>query len=281
MRSALRSAATLVLMLGAAALAGCQSQPLQTERAAPVAEAFLPAAHSHNDYEQARPLATALELGFGSIEADIFLVDGELLVAHNRADCRPERTLRAMYLAPLAERSRSRGGRIYAGSDGTVTLLVDIKADGEAAYAELDRQLRAYGDVFSSVIDGVATRRAVDVVISGAVPRDTIAAQGSRYAFIDGREGDLRAERPLRRTLVPLVSMPWGEHVAWDGAGRAPESALGSLRKLAEAAHTRGYRLRFWGAPATEAAWAAQSEIGIDVIGFDDLARGAAFLRAR
>jgi len=38
-------------------------------------------AHAHNDYEHTRPLFDALEHGFCSIEPDIWLVDGKLLVA--------------------------------------------------------------------------------------------------------------------------------------------------------------------------------------------------------
>ena len=40
-------------------------------------------AHAHNDYEHTRPLLDALDCGFGSIEADVHLVDGRLLVAHD------------------------------------------------------------------------------------------------------------------------------------------------------------------------------------------------------
>ena len=65
---------------------------------------LLPRAHAHNDYEHARPLAEALERGFGSVEADVWLVDGALLVAHDRKDVKPARTLAALYLEPLRER---------------------------------------------------------------------------------------------------------------------------------------------------------------------------------
>jgi hypothetical protein len=46
----------------------------------------LPQAHAHNDYEHRRPLLDALSHGFTGVEADIYLVDGKLLVAHNRGD---------------------------------------------------------------------------------------------------------------------------------------------------------------------------------------------------
>src|SRR4051794_20826781 len=58
-------------------------------------------AHAHNDYEHPRPLLDALDAGFCSVEADIYLVDGKLLVAHNRKDVRPDRTLQSLYLDPL------------------------------------------------------------------------------------------------------------------------------------------------------------------------------------
>ena len=40
-----------------------------------------PRAHSHNDYWRKRPLLDALECGFCSVEADIFQVGDQLLVA--------------------------------------------------------------------------------------------------------------------------------------------------------------------------------------------------------
>jgi hypothetical protein len=41
-------------------------------------------AHAHNDYLHQRPLLDALDHGFCSVEADIFLVDGELLKGARR-----------------------------------------------------------------------------------------------------------------------------------------------------------------------------------------------------
>jgi len=75
--------------------------------------AQLPSAHSHNDYEQPMPFRHAFDRGFRSIEADVWLVDGRLLVAHDRRDALPERTLAALYLDPLRAGSTGRvvGGR--------------------------------------------------------------------------------------------------------------------------------------------------------------------------
>jgi hypothetical protein len=49
-------------------------------------------AHAHNDYLHPRPLDDALAHGFTSVEADVFLVDGDLLVAHTRSEIQSDRT---------------------------------------------------------------------------------------------------------------------------------------------------------------------------------------------
>src|SRR5207244_7981145 len=83
----------------------------------------LPQAHAHNDYEHKRPLQDALDHGFCSVEADVFLVDGQMLVGHDRKDLRPGRTLEKLYLEPLRERVRLNGGRVYS-KGPTVFLLI-------------------------------------------------------------------------------------------------------------------------------------------------------------
>src|SRR5256885_2951300 len=53
--------------------------------------------HAHNDYEHPHPLFDALDAGARSVEADVFLVNGKLLVAHSWVDVRPERSLQSLY----------------------------------------------------------------------------------------------------------------------------------------------------------------------------------------
>src|ERR1044071_3148402 len=69
-------------------------------------------AHAHNDYEHPRPLFDALDQGFGNVEADIYLVNGDLLVAHDPVDLDPSRTLESLYLAPLAARVKANNGSV-------------------------------------------------------------------------------------------------------------------------------------------------------------------------
>src|SRR5437660_12928956 len=93
-------------------------------------------AHAHNDYEHPRPLFDALDQGFCSVEADVFLVDGKLLVGHTPADLKPGQTLEALYLDPLRDRVRANGGKVYRGGP-SFWLLVDVKTEANSTYAAL------------------------------------------------------------------------------------------------------------------------------------------------
>ncbi len=233
-------------------------------------------AHAHNDYEHERPLLDALDHGFSSVEADIYLVDGALLVAHNRSDVKPDRTLQALYLDPLRQRVKTNGGSVYPGGK-PFYLLIDIKSDGETTYAALDKVLAEYDDVISTVRDGVEEPKAIQVVISGACPRDTMTAAAVRHAGIDGRMGDLDSDAPAH--LMPLVSDRWGAHFKWRGRGPIDDEELARLKTAVEKAHARGRRIRFWATPETVEAWTVLQAAGVDHINTDNLAGLAAFLR--
>lgn len=232
-------------------------------------------AHAHNDYEHARPLLDALECGFCSFEADVHLVDGELLVAHDRIRTRPERTLTALYLEPLRRRVLENGGRVYRGGP-VCTLLIDIKSEGEPTYEALHRQLARYADVLTTFTDGKIVTNALIVLISGNCPRDAIAAQPLRYAACDGRKADLDSDVPVG--LVPLVSERWGSLFKWRGGGPMPESEHALLRALVDKAHARGRRIRFWGTPETPEFWRVIYDAGVDLLNADKLAALRDFL---
>src|SRR5262245_2850945 len=117
-------------------------------------------AHAHNDYEHARPLFDALERGFCSIEADVWLVDGKLFVAHDRSQVKPERTLETLYLDPIREQVRRNGGRLYRGGP-TAILLVDVKSEAEATYKVLREVLKAYGDMLTLFREGTIQTNAI------------------------------------------------------------------------------------------------------------------------
>ena len=238
-------------------------------------------AHSHNDYEHDRPLLDALDHGFTSIEADIFLSEGQLLVTHDVLDVplavSKERTLEKLYLQPLQERATANHGRVY--KDGpTVTLLIDIKANGAAAYAALHDLLKQYDSLISVTHDGVYTENAVTVIISGDRPIQEIDDSKPRRAGIDGRVADLDSEKPV--ALLPLISDNWISHFRYRGLGPMPDADREKLHDMVHRAHAKGRRIRFWATPENHLLWQELKAAGVDLIGTDDLAKLSAFLRS-
>ena len=235
-------------------------------------------AHAHNDYEHKRPLLDALAHGFCSVEADVFLVDGELLVGHTRKDLRPGRTLAKLYLEPLRQRAKANGGRVYPGGP-TVFLLVDVKSEAKPTYAALDRLLARYDALLSVTRDGKFEPRAVTVVVSGNCDRAAITAQKVRRAAIDGRPPDLDGDAPAH--LIPWVSASWGSLFRWRGEGPMPEAERARLRALVAKAHRQGRLVRFWATPELPALWEELLADGVDLINTDRLAELQRFLRGR
>ena len=74
-------------------------------------------AFSHNDYERPRPLLDALSFNFNCVEADLWLIDGELYVSHDSVAPDPDITFEKLYLLPLVERIKNNNGKVYPGSD--------------------------------------------------------------------------------------------------------------------------------------------------------------------
>ena len=234
-------------------------------------------AHAHNDYLHDRPLLDALDHGFGSVEADIYLVDGELLVAHTRRELKKDRTLRGLYLEPLRQRIKENDGSVH-GDGQPLTLLIDIKSKGAETYQALDQMLSEYDDIFSSVVDGQLNQRAVNAVVSGNRKFDLIADDATRYVGIDGRLSDLKSDKPAH--LMPLISDRWGSHFKWRGKGPMSDADREKLDRVVEQAHERGRKIRFWAIPDNELAWSVMQEAGVDLINTDNLSGLSNYLQS-
>ncbi|MBX7257041.1 MAG: HEAT repeat domain-containing protein, partial [Candidatus Hydrogenedentes bacterium] len=235
----------------------------------------LPNAHSHNDYEHVRPLLDALDRGFCSVEADIYLVEGQLLVAHNRGDVKPERTLQALYLDPLKERVKKNGGRVYPGGT-SLTLLIDFKTEADSTYAVLRDVLAKYSDVLTRFTPDATQEGAITIILSGNSPREQVSKEPERYVAIDGRPGDLDGD--INPNLVPLISESWRSLFKWWGDGPMPEDQHAKLVDIVTRAHAKGCRVRFWATPEREDLWQLLRDTGVDLLNTDQLPRLQAFL---
>ncbi|MGP3928231.1 phosphatidylinositol-specific phospholipase C/glycerophosphodiester phosphodiesterase family protein [Streptomyces sp. 8N616] len=274
---------TVVASLGAA-VASTLASPSHAWAVADATDHPVPLrrAHAHNDYEHPRPLADALAHRFTSVEADIWLIDGQLLVGHDLDDLTPERTLESLYLDPLLARVRANHGSVYQGYRIPLQLLIDIKNTGEATYLELHRRLRRYRSILSYAADGRVRTGAVTPVISGdRAARAPMEAQHLRYAFYDGRLDDLGTGVPA--SFIPLISTNWTLSFSWQGVGPMPAEERATLHEIVSAAHAERQRVRFWATPdaigpAREAVWHELLAASVDHINTDDLAGLERFL---
>lgn len=208
-----------------------------------------PLLHSHNDYRRARPLEDALALGFDSVEVDVFLVGGRLLVAHKAEELDARRTLEGLYLEPLRRLAET-------GKARSLVLLVDLKSEANAAARALDDLLQRYEGLLANV--SVLASGSASGGLSGSPPR--------RFAIDANRLGTgVTAER------MPWVSLNWWEAMLWDGALPIPADERRRLRELARRAREEGRRLRFWKAPDHERVWAELCSAGVGVLHTDRL----------
>lgn len=241
-------------------------------------------AHAHNDYLHPRPLFDALDHRFGSLEADIFLVGDQLLVAHDAVELDPARTLESLYLDPLARRVKANHGSVYRGYRKPIQLLIDLKTEGSSTYLELDRHLRRYKHLFTTYAYGRVFPGPVTAVISGdRAARIPMEAQTVRRAFYDGRLADLGSPAPA--SFIPLISDNWTLNFTWQGIGPFPEAERQKLRSIISAAHSRRQKVRFWATPdlagpARDALWGELLAADVDYLNTDDLAGLEKFLDA-
>lgn len=231
----------------------------------------VPIAHAHNDYEHASPLHDALHAGFTSVEADVYLVDDKLLVAHERRHTTADRSLESLYLNPLRQHFSK---RTDDSTHKTFWLMIDIKSDAVATHQKLQSVLKKYPDL-------IATRQVprpqrlnpqsppVRVVISGNRAKQQILQSQPRLSGIDGRLSDLQSE--LSSEAMPWISDNWRSHFRWRGQNEFPEQERRKLHQYVKQAHDKGRLLRFWATPDLPAFWDVLLDTQVDLINADDL----------
>lgn len=231
-------------------------------------------AHAHNDYAQNKPLFDALENGFTGIEADVHLVHGALLVAHNHPSDNAK-TLDALYLKPLDSIARQNGGLIYANHNIPVVLMIDIKTDAEDTYKALAGLLSAY----EKSLNTPTHKGAIQIVISGNRPIDLIRTDPRHLSALDGRPEDIG--KGLTSAEMPWISENYNKIIKWNGTGSPSASEYRKLQELALRVHAENKKLRLWAIPDNVNAWRVLLDAGIDIINTDKLRELNIFLSNR
>lgn len=215
-------------------------------------------AHAHNDYEHARPFYEANAAGFGSVEADVYPVNGDLLVAHNSNDVKPEKTLLALYLNPIK--------KVLAESPKRkIRLLVDIKTDYSVALPILVKQLESLKKQCS--LPGKPNR--LTILISGNRPKPEEYKNYPPYILFDD---DWKVKHTLEEwKRVGMVSIQFSRYAKWKSSGPISAQEKEQVKSVIDSVHAKGKPIRFWAAPDNALSWKTQMELGADYIGTDKI----------
>lgn len=225
-------------------------------------------AFSHNDYWRSKPLSDALAYRFNCVEADVWLVNGQLYVAHDESEIDQTCTFEEMYLKPLVERVR-KIGKVYAGSEMPFFLMVDCKSNGEEIYPVLKSMIEPYKNLFCSVENGIYKESTILLFLSGDRPLQTLPLESCRYMFLDGRLNDLGKD--VSEGLMPVVSDNYKNYFSWDGEGDMPEQELRKMRDMVNQVHEEGKLIRWWGTPESKTFMQFLIDEDVDLIGTDNL----------
>ncbi len=226
--------------------------------------------HSHNDYNRTAPFWEAYSQHCTSIEADVFLHDGEILVAHNREDVSADRSLRTMYIEPIVKTFRENGGRMWEGSSDRLQLMVDLKTGeslpGVLALAE------EFPDVFT-------TSNGVKIVFTGDIPDPEDFGKYPEWVWFDGDfTGGKITYTPEQLKRIALISTDFRKFAKkWNGKGRMIDPELFAVQGAIEAAHAVGKPIRFWDAPEGTTVYFTFQKMGVDIINTDYPAKCALF----
>lgn len=257
----------IVALLAASAMAFSQSYTL-------------PNAFAHNDYRHKRPLLDALDNGFIYVEADVYLRNNQLIVAHILPFLKKKRTLEALYLKPLLDYVQSNDldkeeNRI---NNCPLTLLIDIKSDANKTYTALLILLEKYKSILSGYEDGQTTFRNVTIVLSGHKPYELVKQKDSRYVFMD--EDLKKASEDSTNNMFPMASCKYSSVLKWKGKGVIPEIELHKLEYYVTQAHNNGRKVRLWASPENKMVWSELLKCNVDLINTDRLKSLRKFLLA-
>ena len=215
-----------------------------------------PLIHAHNDYQQPIHLMNALKYQAFSIEADLYLRNGQLVVAHEKKDIMAATTFDSLYLQPILRLFKKHPGRISKSKTYAPVLMIDIKESGEAVLVVLIQLLAEHPSVFDRSVNPLA----VQIVISGnRGPSSKWTSYPSAILF-DGRPYEMYDSITLQR--IAFISDSYSNNVT-------VADSTSRVKKLVTAIHGMGKLLRLWAIPDNAATWLRLKEMGVDIINTD------------
>ena len=236
--------------------------------------------HAHNDYWHCRPLSQAIEAGFMSVEVDVHLLKGGLLVNHEAVFTRKGRNLEAMYLQPLFEMAKANNFEsIYPNGPKEFFLYIDIKQGCLAIHDTLISQLKRYEQMLTVWESGVKKTGAVSIIIGDCGRRDEWVLAAKRWFYFDAHLDKI--DDSLSADFIPRIGSSLHSVTNWSGIGKLPKADEAKIRALVSRAHANGRTIRFWAGTNRPKVWTQLLDLGVDWINVDRLKKFQRFMKKR
>lgn len=210
--------------------------------------------HSHNDYSRPNAFYQAFNAGAGAIEADVYLRNGQLLVAHDTTELSLQRSLQKMYLDAIIKTMQT--------SPRPLNLVIDIKGEYEPILTELLQELKPLEHLIRN-----NNQNPLSIIITGNRPPPALYQNYPAFiSFDDDLQRPHTAEQWKR---VAQVSLNFKNYSKWRGKGALSLTDEKVLRSVINAVHASGKKIRFWAAPDNIAGWQKLMELQADVLSTD------------
>lgn len=223
--------------------------------------------HSHNDYVGSLPFFGAYSNEAGVIEADVFLINNELFVAHTAKEVKQHNTLKSLYLEPLSLKLKNQSGKVYP-DDKSLILMIDIKSDADATLKEIVQELRTFPEIISN--------KSIKIVISGNRPLPLQWIAYPEFIYFDGRLNENYSSEELSR--VEMISEDLKKLTAWNGKGVLTQADLQKIQTAIKKVRDLHKKIRFWSTQDNVNTWMTLMNLKVDFIGTDNVAALAQFI---
>lgn len=231
-------------------------------------------AHSHNDYRQSKPLYKALDLGFTSIEIDIYSKKNKLKVSHLPTFLFLKKDIETLYFKPLEAIVSENGGTVFKGDSTQLILLIDFKTDKNKIYPILYNLMKKYSFLFETYSENNIKWGPIKAILTGNPPMNLYLKDSIKFSLIDGTLGQLQNKKLLK--WFGLISTNYKNHFSAT-ANNLSETEKVKMQNLINSVHSVGLKLRFWGTENNEANWKALLNFGCDFINVDKLDKFRSF----
>lgn len=210
--------------------------------------------HSHNDYEQQVPFWYALGSGASSIEADVFLENNELYVAHHENGIKKERTLDELYLKPI-----EKALDLNLVFNHPIQILIDIKTDAEPTLQKIVSEIQKHPKIVN--------QKHFSFVISGNQPKPEKYDSYPDFITFDYQSLSDLSQKQWQK--VAMISQDFKKYSNWNGKGGLSVEDLPKVQDIIKKVKAFKKPIRFWATPDSKTSWEFFVNAGVDYINTD------------